>query len=125
MEMRAGRRFRSKQERREIVEESFKPDTSVSRVAQAHNINANQVFHWRGQYREGWFDQDREKAGVLVPVHISAEVGKSASSTLRSSKAIHSKCSGLIEIVFGSMRVRIEGAADPDCVRAVMGGLRQ
>ena len=45
MEMRAGRRFRSKAERRQIVEETMKPGASVSQVARAHDVNANQVFH--------------------------------------------------------------------------------
>ena len=41
------RRFRSKQERRQIVEETLKPGASVSLVARAHDVNANQVFKWR------------------------------------------------------------------------------
>src|SRR5688572_24034737 len=47
------RRFRSKAERRQIVEETLKPGASVSRVARAHDVNANQVFKWRMQYRAG------------------------------------------------------------------------
>src|SRR5215468_470651 len=47
------RRFRSKQQRRKIVEETLKPGASVSVVARAHDVNANQVFKWRKLYREG------------------------------------------------------------------------
>jgi transposase-like protein len=47
------RRFRSKQERRAIVEETLKPGASVSLVARAHDVNANQVFKWRKQYQRG------------------------------------------------------------------------
>jgi transposase len=53
MEIRAGKRFRTKQERRQIVEETLQPGASVSVVARAHDVNANQVFHWRKQYGEG------------------------------------------------------------------------
>jgi transposase len=123
MEMRVGRRFRSTQERREIVEETYKTGESVSRVARSHGINANQVFHWRKQYREGWFDEGRGKSAALVPVRISGPDGKSVVSTHQSSKATRSRATGLIEIVSGSTRIRIEGAADPECVRAVMDGL--
>jgi transposase-like protein len=42
MEIRAEKRFRSKAERRQIVEETMKPDASVSQVARAHAVNANQ-----------------------------------------------------------------------------------
>lgn len=123
MEMRVGRKFRSKQERREIVEETFKPGESVSRIARAHGVNANQVFHWRKQYREGWFDEGRKSSAALVPVRISGSAGKSVVSTHRSAKATSSRATGWIEIVFGPTRIRIEGAADPDCIRAVMDGL--
>lgn len=51
------RRFRSKQERRQIVEETLKPVASVSLVARAHDVNANQVFKWRKLYREGRLDR--------------------------------------------------------------------
>ncbi len=123
METRVGRRFRSRQERREIVEETYKTGESVSRVARAHGINANQVFHWRRQYREGWFDENCEKSAALVPVRMSGPAGKSVVSTHQSSKAMSSRATGLIEIVSGSTQIRIEGAADPECIRAVMDGL--
>ena len=41
------RRRRSIGERRRVVEETLAPGASVARVARAHGINANQVFHWR------------------------------------------------------------------------------
>ena len=44
---------RTKGERRAIVEETLVPGASVSRVARRHDVNANQVFHWRQLYREG------------------------------------------------------------------------
>jgi transposase-like protein len=52
------RRFRSKQERRQIVEETLKPGASVSLVARAHDVNTNQVFKWRRQYHQGQLEVD-------------------------------------------------------------------
>jgi transposase len=52
------RRCRSKQERRQIVEETMKPGASVSLVARAHDVNTNQVFKWRKQYHQGQLDVD-------------------------------------------------------------------
>ena len=47
------RRRYSVAEKRQIVEESFEPGTSVARVARAHGVNANQVFTWRRLYQRG------------------------------------------------------------------------
>ena len=111
------RRWRSKMERRQIVEETLKPGASVSRIARAYDINANQVFHWRKLYREGLL-QVEAASTALLPVRISNRVGKPA--TGRESKT---STSGVIDIDLGHARVRIEGAADPDCVRAAVEGL--
>jgi len=35
----------------------LRPRTSVARVARRHAVNANQVFYWRKQYREGRLDE--------------------------------------------------------------------
>src|SRR5580700_8413816 len=52
----ARRRYRSKQERRQIVEETLQPGASVAVIARQHGVNANQVFAWRKLYREGRLD---------------------------------------------------------------------
>ena len=61
------RRLRSKLERRQIVEETLKPGASVSLVARAHDVNANQVFKWRKQYREGRLDNARTHQQHITP----------------------------------------------------------
>jgi transposase len=117
MEMRAGKRFRTKAERRQIVEETMKPGSSVSQVARAHDVNANQVFHWRRQYRAGWFEE--KKSTALLPVRITAAVSRKP-RPVAVAKAV---TTGVIDIDLGYARVRIEGRADPDCVRAALEGL--
>jgi transposase len=123
MEIRAGKQFRSKQERRQIVEETLKAGTSVSRVARAHDINANQVFYWRQQYREGRLDEPGAEPTALVPVKICDAMSKSVVAKRRTGKTAVKVTAGIIEIDLGHARVRIEGIADPDCVRAAMEGL--
>jgi transposase len=117
------RRFRSKQERRQIVEETLKPGASVSRVARAHDVNANQVFKWRRQYRAGRLEiaPSPTTHRTLLPVKIS-----DALPTVRPAvepRRVKSRRAGIIDIDLGHARVRIEGAADPDCVRAALEGL--
>jgi transposase len=112
------REFRSKEERRRIVEETLKPGASVALVARANGVNANQVFKWRRQYRKGRLDID--SATALVPVKVSDSIPFIQPTTGRKSKE---RKSGIIDIDLGHARVRIEGAADPECVRAVLEGL--
>jgi transposase len=122
MEMRGGRRFRTKAERRQIVEETMKPGASVSQVARAHDVNANQVFHWRRQYREGWFDEKESKPTGLLPVRITRAVTRGPAG-VASAKAARVATAGVIDIDLGHARIRIEGSADPSCVRAALEGL--
>lgn len=112
------REFRSKEERRRIVEETFKPGASVALVARANGVNANQVFKWRTQYRNGRLGNDSPT--TLIPVKISEAIQPVQPLSGRRSKA---KQSGIIDIDLGHARVRIEGRADPECVRAALEGL--
>lgn len=106
-------RHRTIQERREIVEETLLPGASVSRVARRHDVNANQVFHWRKLYREG---QLRGRtAGRLLPVKVAnerfAESGKDEDFLLRS---------GTLEIKLSKGTLRIAGAVDVAALRAAI-----
>ena len=111
------RRFRSKAERRAIVEETLKPGASVSLVARAHDVNANQVFGWRRLYREGRLEVPPE-SNALVAVKITESLERR-----RPASVSRPTRTGIIDIDLGHARVRIEGAADPDCVRAAVEGL--
>jgi transposase len=111
------RRFRSKQERRQIVEETLKPGASVSLVARAHDVNTNQVFKWRRQYQQGRLDNSPT---TLLPVKITDAVPAMAAKPRRNSRT---RRVGIIDIDLGHARVRIEGAANPECIRAALEGL--
>ena len=65
------KRRRSTEERRRIVEETLQPGASVARVARRHDVNANQVFHWRKLYREGRLESTA--ATKLLPVKVGEE----------------------------------------------------
>ena len=117
MESGTKRRHRSKQERRAIVEETLRPGASVSRIARAYDINANQVFAWRRMYREGRLEVPAGSKS-LVPVKIVDTLERSRPQS--QSKITRT---GVIDIDLGHARIRIEGAADPDCVRAAVEGL--
>jgi len=115
---RRGRRYRSKQERRQIVEETLKPGASVALVARAHDVNANQLFKWRRLYQQGRLGEDAPAR--LLSVQVTDAVPVVELGTHRKSKG---KKSGIIDIDLGHARVRIEGTGDPDCIRAALEGL--
>lgn len=117
MEIRGERRLWSRQEKRQIVEQTLKPGGSVSVVARAHDVNANQVFQWRKQYREGRLETE---APALLPVKVTENAVQKARPAGQKSKP---KRNGVIDIDLGHARVRIEGAADPNCIRAALEGL--
>src|SRR5262249_28516965 len=98
------RRSWSKLERRQIVEETLKPGASVSLVARAHDVNANQVFKWRKQYQQGRLELDAET--TLLPVKVLD--GTQAVQPTAERKSGQRR-SGIIDIDLGHARVRIEG----------------
>jgi transposase len=111
------RRHRSKQERRRIAEESLQPGISVAVLARAYGVNANQVFHWRKLYREGRLDV-QQPAAELVPVRGSDVITKSDAGAVCSREA--RQPSGTVHIELGRARLRVEGSADPVCLRVIL-----
>ena len=119
--MPAKRRYRSKLERRKIVEETFVPGTSVAVIARSYGVNANLVFNWRKMYHDGRLDV-HPAATQFLPAKIieSSHVGPQRSGIKPSGVY-----SGAIDIEMGDVRVRITGSADPGCIRATLEQLRR
>jgi transposase len=105
------RRYRSRQERRAVVEETLRPGASVAIIARRHGVNANQVFQWRKLYREGRLDVT-PAASQLVPVRIAEVVSDERPPA--------KLCAGMIVVEVGRARIRIEGSVDPDALRLVL-----
>ena len=113
--------------KREIAAAACAPGISVAKLALEHRVNANLLFTWRRQYREGKFGapdpahlpgpsrpepaqaaSPAEPALTLLPVQASvAEV-----DTLTASASI--------EVVFRSATVRICGAPEMASLRVVL-----
>jgi transposase len=107
----ASRRHRSKQERRQIAEESLQSGVSVAVVARHHGVNANQLFLWRKLLREGRLDV-KPAAKQLMPVRIVDVVEEKLQLSRQQS--------GVIQIELGRVRVRVEGPADPATLRTIL-----
>lgn len=120
------RRRRSIAERRRVVEETLAPGASVARVARAHGVNANQVFHWRRLYQRGLLGGKVQQPARVLPVKVSesAETTAMVATGCGPATAIHPKAPSAIQIELAKGRVRIEGSADVELLRVVLEWLR-
>ena len=101
-----------------IVEQTLKPGASVARVALAHGVNANQVFSWRRQYRQGLLGQRNAEPVKLLPVHVS-EV--QASKVNRSDRRqVTAAVAGTIQVEFPRGQVCFSGSVDGEALRIVL-----
>jgi transposase len=116
------RRRRSVAERRRVVEETQAAGASVARVARAHGVNANQVFHWRRLYQRGLLGGKVQPTGGLLPVKVceSAETTAMVAGGCGVATAIAPKAASAIQIELAKGRVRIEGKADIEMLRVVL-----
>jgi transposase len=125
---RKAHRFRDVVEKRRIVEETLLKGASVSSVARAHGVNANQVFQWRRLYRDGLLDVAPSRDEMrLLPVAVSdearVEIAGLAAADLFDEVASAGPSVGTIELTFAWGKLRIAGAADTATLRTVLGCL--
>ena len=103
--------YRSKQERRRIVEETLQPGASVAVIARSHGVNANQVFHWRKLYREGRLELE-PTASPLLPVRVT--------ETLSIDQSPAKLYAGSIVVELGRARIHVEGLVDAESLRVIL-----
>ena len=96
------------------MEETLLPGASVARVARRHDVNANQVFHWRKLYREGRLGTTTN----FLPVKMATEPALEA--TKEDERIAHS---GTLEIKLCKGTLRIFGRVDVITLRAAIEGL--
>lgn len=103
------RRRWSEEDKARIVAESLEPGMIVAEVARRHGIHRNQLYGWRTAFgvRPAKAGQVSEALG-FVPVTVVSEAPEA------------SVANGLIEIVIGSVSVRLTGAVDAAALRQVL-----
>jgi transposase len=124
------RQFRTAAEKRHIVEETRKAGVSVATVAQAHGVNANQVFYWRKLYEAGQLEitpapptRDRGTGVRLLPVSVddSADWPAPILGARTAEHGVGSDVSpGSIELTLARGQVRIAGMVDAATLRTVL-----
>ena len=103
--------------KRQVVETTLQPGTSVSLIAREYDVNANLV-RWRHQYHEGMFGPINQSA-TLLPVQV-IEASTDTSQTLQSQPVSYSEI--LIEL--GKAKLRITGTPDPRALEVILQLLR-
>jgi transposase len=115
------------EKKRRIVEETFRPHASVARIAQAHGVNANQVFSWRKQYQQGLLGITPPNA-ALLPVQIAdlalPEPLSPLSDQSEARRAIpppaETKPTGIIRLELAQAKLHLEGVVDPVTLRTLL-----
>ena len=119
--VRRRRRRWSEARKRLIVAESYQPGVSVSVVARRHDVNANQVFGWRRQYREL-----ARVVGGFVPVVVSSTEGAEPATLLPAPTDTEPSASGRIEIALADgSRVTVDRDVDASALSRVLGVLER
>ncbi len=125
----SGRKSYTPEEKRRIVDESFRPGASVSRIARNHDINTNLLFTWRRQHGRGELVAAAGSVlpAALLPVTItqsnkrSKRPAQSGAAKVRRRK----QPAGLIEIDLPGASIRIHGHADREALAQVLSLLRR
>jgi transposase len=106
------------EEKRRIVEQTLAAGGSVARVARAHGVNANQVFQWRRQYRQGLLGPGNTETVSLLPVHVTEALAQEAVSL--SGETERRTALGMIQVKLPKGQVRITGSIDAESLRVVL-----
>ena len=105
--------------KRKLAIAACEPDISVSKLALAHQVNANMVFKWRRQYRAGLLGT----APAFLPVALVA-APKQVAAEAPSPRVATATAEGSIEIRIADAIVRVHGTVDAKVLRTVLQSLR-
>jgi transposase len=95
----------------------MEPGASVSEVARAHRVNANQVFKWRRAWERG---ELTDGYAALLPVTVSSSAeSENKTPALPTHEQLPGGGSIHIELS-GRALISVERGADPDMVRCIL-----
>ena len=110
-----------------IVEQSYAPGASVARLAQCHQINANQIFAWRKWARDqrAPAQDGSEHATVFLPITVAKTAGERDDAAPKRTGADRPKAEPIdrIDVTIGAVHLAIHGRPDLTTLRAVLAQL--
>lgn len=111
------RRHYSKALKRQMIEETLTGCESVSVVARRHDVNANQLFKWRQQYRKGLLSDEPDPQS-LIPIAVTSSP---VSRAVPEGAEIVGPGTGRLEITLaGGHRLVVIGTVCPQALRTVL-----
>ncbi len=119
---RKGKSNYSREFKRRLAVAACEPGMSVSKLALAHQVNANMLFKWRRDLRAGLLDDAAPAPAALLPV-VLAETPAAARSTTASAHR-DTVPGGVIEIIIADAVVRLRGDVDAALLKTVVQSLR-
>ncbi len=104
--------------KRQMVEATLDGSESVSVVARRYDVNANQLFKWRRQYREGLLEEQRASPS-LIP--ISVPQPSRSEPPVMADSCTPAPDAGRLEILLADgHRLVINGVVFPDLLRTAL-----
>jgi transposase len=115
------RRAYTLEQKRRVVAEACVPGASVALISRRHGINANLIFNWCRQHRQGVLEEHTRPV-KLVPV----EVTPMASVSAQVVQAVGAAEDARIEIALGpDVRISISGVASMARIAELVSLLRR
>ena len=119
----AKRVHRTAEEKRRIVEATLVPGASIARVARENGVNANQVFQWRYEHKNGVGWAVKQPRAKLLPVTVVAEPSTVVVSEVAPAPVPTPPLASIHIELPGRALVSVEAGVDPELVRTVLGSL--
>lgn len=117
------RRSYSKALKRQMVEATLAGGESVSVVARRYDVNANLLFRWRNEYRQGLLADQGESASLL-PVTVLATPQPAPSVAATPGIGAEPTETGCLEVTFsGGHRLVVTGKVCGQTLRIILEAL--
>ncbi|WP_229423690.1 IS66-like element accessory protein TnpA [Massilia frigida] len=108
--------------KRRLTVAACESGVSVSKLAFAHQVNANMVFKWRRDLRAGLLEDAAPAPATLLPVVLArAPAGARSKAAPARRDTIPA---GMIEIVIADAMVRVRGDVNASLLKTVVQSLR-
>ena len=108
------------EEKAQILTESLLPGASVADVARRYGVNRGLLSNWRRKAVRAPADAEPSFVPLRLAVEPASPVQAEQLGRAQTDTALPSMSSGSIEIEFGPIRVRIQGAVDSETLRQVL-----
>lgn len=108
--------------KRRLATVASEPGVSVSKLALAHQVNANMVFKWRRELRAGLLGDAPQAPMTLLPVVLAGAPVRESAGVVP--MPITPVAGSVIEIVIADALVRVRGDVDAALLKMVVQSLR-